>query len=380
MSSSSEPTLTPKALPSEAHEVIVVLETIHVPWEPVDLSPKTYEALVYHNTVADRDDVAARIKNASIVVCTICKLSAATLSQAPFLKCILTHAVGTDHIDLAFCRQQQRDGAGGSGSSIQVMNSRDCNSETVAEHALALYFATRRSLVPVHGALLTTAATAGAGAGEPNEWKASGSLNGRMRDGEGRPPRTCRGEVVGVIGHGAVGKHIVRLCTALGMRVLISDRKGPPSSSLQTTDTPPNARTPFPTLLTTASVLFLALPLTPTTHSLIAAPELARMDPHTVLINVSRGGIVDEPAVLRALRERRIFGYGTDVFATEPAGGAGDSCLLGEEGRGVNLVMTAHLAWLSETTVANQRGKVQANLRAWLEGRGGGDVVVMGNT
>lgn len=82
---SAEPTLTPKQLPSDTHEVIAVLETIHVPWEPVDLSPKTYEALVYFQTKADEDDVVARIKDASIVICTTCRLTGETLAMAPYL-------------------------------------------------------------------------------------------------------------------------------------------------------------------------------------------------------------------------------------------------------------------------------------------------------
>lgn len=81
----SEALLTPKNLPSDSHEVIVVLESIHVPWEPPDLSPRTYEALVYRNTSADTDDVAARIKNASVVICSVCRLTGETLSQAPYL-------------------------------------------------------------------------------------------------------------------------------------------------------------------------------------------------------------------------------------------------------------------------------------------------------
>lgn len=96
--------------------------------------------------------------------------------------------------------------------------------------------------------------------------------------------------------------------------------------------------------------------------------------------------------MLAALTARQVFGYGTDVFATEPAGDGEDSCLLGaarvqgeeEEGVGaegkerVNLVMTGHLAWFSETTIANQKRKVGENLRAWMEGKGEGDVVVRG--
>lgn len=97
--------------------------------------------------------------------------------------------------------------------------------------------------------------------------------------------------------------------------------------------------------------------------------------------------------MLAALKAGEVFGYGTDVFATEPAGDGEDSCLLGaaaaaggEDGEGegkrerVNLVMTGHLAWFSETTVANQVRKVGENLRAWMEGKGlEQDVIVRGS-
>lgn len=293
------------------------------------------------------------------------------------------------------------------------MNSTNCNSETVAEHAMALYFATRRSLVTIHNTMADFTP------GRPNEWKAKGSMNARMRDVTGAPPRTCREEVAGIVGFGAVGeffesgyllagccllllgrktlkfrfrvgKQIARLCTALGMKVLISSRKGATttdfssSTGVNGTSSSPG-RVPFTTLLSKCSVLFLALPLSPTTRSLISTPELALLHPSTTIINVSRGGIVDEAAMLAALTARTIFGYGTDVFATEPAGDEQDSCLLvaaaavlGEEESRVNLVMTGHLAWLSETTIANQKRKVGENLRAWMEGEVEGDVIVRG--
>lgn len=84
------------------------------------------------------------------------------------------------------------------------MNSTGCNSETVAEHALGLYFATRRSLVTIHNTLTDFSPAEQ----RPNEWKAKGSMNARMRDGTGAPPRTCREEVAGIVGYGAVGEFI----------------------------------------------------------------------------------------------------------------------------------------------------------------------------
>lgn len=100
--------------------------------------------------------------------------------------------------------------------------------------------------------------------------------------------------------------------------------------------------------------------------------------PHAVLINVSRGGIVDEAAILAALKARdHLFGYGTDVFAVEPAGSEQDSLLLGEEARCLNLVVTGHQAWVSETTLANQKKRVGQNLRRFVGGDDGMDDVIV---
>lgn len=194
-----------------------------------------------------------------------------------------------------------------------------------------------------------------------------------------------------MVGYGAVGKHIARLCRALGMKVVISQRKGAGSSSdaAPATTGPltnggqreeaaePVARAPFADVLAQATVLFLALPLTPQSAGLISAAELARVRPDAVVVNVSRGGIVDEEAVVGALRSRALFGYGTDVFAREPAGGGDDSPLLGEGARGLNLTLTGHLAWFSGTTMSNQVRRVKENLRAFLDGKIGPDGIVV---
>ena len=219
-----------------------------------------------------------------------------------------------------------------------------------------------------------------------------GSLNALMRDGTAAPPRTCSQETAGVIGYGAVGKHIAKLCRALGMKVVISQRKGSDTAPATTVPEPlanghegqgtaaeeqQPPRVPFTDVVTQATVLFLALPLTPQSAGLVSAPELERVRPDAVVINVSRGGIVDEAAVVDALRSRALFGYGTDVFAREPAGGGDDSPLLGEGARGLNLTLTGHLAWFSGTTMLNQVRRVKENLRAFLDGRVGADGIVV---
>jgi glycerate dehydrogenase len=77
---------------------------------------------------------------------------------------------------------------------------------------------------------------------------------------------------------------------------------------------------------------------------------------------------VNEPALVAALAKREVFGYGTDVFETEPAGSGEDSALLGEEVRGLNVVMTPHIAWSADSTNLNIVRLVQENIRHWVNG------------
>lgn len=204
-----------------------------------------------------------------------------------------------------------------------------------------------------------------------------------MRDGAGAPPRTCTQETAGVVGYGAVGKHVARLCRALGMKVIISQRKSDvdappvPITNGHQAQVAADEHLPFTDVLRQATVVFLALPLSPQTAGLLSGAELATMRPDAVVVNVSRGGIVDEAAVVAALRSRQFLGYGTDVFAREPAGGAADSALLGDGARGLNLTLTGHLAWFSATTMSNQVRRVKENLRAYLDGEEEWDSVVV---
>jgi lactate dehydrogenase-like 2-hydroxyacid dehydrogenase len=224
----------------------------------------------------------------------------------------------------------------------------------------------------------------------PNAWKQKGTLLPKVKDVNLKSPNTCTQEIVGMIGYGIIGKfhsqlnsstwaqlltsqtkgkRIASLCRALGMKILISDRKHPqPSPNGVSARHSNEPRTPFAEVLRSATVLMLALPLTADTHNLISTTELAAMRPDAIIVNVSRGRIVDEQALVAALTRRDVFGYGTDVFETEPAGSAEDSVLLGEEARGLNVVLTPHLAWSSDTTRANVMRLVEENVRHWVEG------------
>jgi phosphoglycerate dehydrogenase-like enzyme len=130
-------------------------------------------------------------------------------------------------------------------------------------------------------------------------------------------PAILRGQTVGILGLGAVGKEIARLCKAFGMKVVGIRRSGGAAAPLPEVDHI-YLREQLPELLAESDFVVLALPLTKETGGMIGEKELRGMKPTACLINVARGAIVDEVALIRALEEKWIAGAGLDVFTREP--------------------------------------------------------------
>lgn len=156
------------------------------------------------------------------------------------------------------------------------------------------------------------------------------------------------------------------------MRVLIASRKTPATPALgdllPAQDTS-HGRVPFDDVLRQATVLIISLPRTPETLNLISIPELANMHPYSVIVNIARGGIVHEAAVVQALKEKRIAGYATDVYQVEPAGGPEDTPLLEEEAKHLNITMSPHLAWFSQRTIKNLGDILKETVESWANGK-----------
>ncbi|OTA93574.1 hypothetical protein M434DRAFT_395507 [Hypoxylon sp. CO27-5] len=317
------------------HLVIVALETFFVPVPKFDLpAPYTYELREYSRTRPDQ--VAERIGDADIIIMTVLPVPTDVLRPdvSPRLKMVSVVASGTDSVDLAACRDR----------GIVVANTPHCNAVSVAEHALALYFAARRSVALSH-----TMVQAG-------RWPQSGTLQKALDGPDAKPPRTCREETLGIVGYGGVGKVLEATAMGLGMKVLVAGRKG---------STAPEGRTAFDTLIRESSVIVLCLPRSPETLNLISEAELDAMNPYAVIVNVSRGGIVDEKALVAALKARKIAGYGTDVYEQEPAS-AENSPLIGPDIADLNVVTTPHVAWCASDTIANYNRATKENIEEWL--------------
>ncbi|KAI1133799.1 glycerate dehydrogenase [Nemania abortiva] len=317
---------------SQTHWVIVALETFFCPLPSFTLpAPHTCEFRNYERTRPDQ--IVERIRDADIVISTILPLTADILSveATPRLKMLSIIASGTDAVDLAACRAR----------GIVVGNTPHCNVTAVTEHVLALYFATRRSLMLTHALI------------RAGDW---GSQQSTMDGPDGKPPRTCSEELVGIIGYGAIGRHVESTVKLLGMKTVVAGHKGAPA---------PEGRVPFETVIRECSVLVVVLPRSPETMNLISEVEFNQMKPYSLLINVSRGGIVDEKALVSALREGKIAGASTDVYAQEPALPS-NSVLLGADTAGLNLVTTPHIAWYAEETFENYSRACRANVAEFV--------------
>lgn len=320
---------------------IVAIEAIHCPMPTFDI-PHTIA--VYDWT--HESQLGDRIKDATIIITTTIRITARELNPAvtPRLRLIVAMATGTDHIDKAAAQAR----------GIPVCNCPGSNIESVSEHAIGLYFATRRKLVSLSQAVTTVLPAPES----ETRWKVQGSLRSQLQMSDGKGPLSCRDETMGIVGFGALGKHIAQLARALGMTVLVAERKG---------EKPRENRTPFEDVLQKSTVLVVCLPRSPETLNLISTAELRSMPPQALLINVARGGIVDEAALVTALQEGWISGAATDVFENEPAGKA-DSPLLSSDVEGLNLVLTPHLAWYAERTLGNLQRGVKSIVEKWHAG------------
>ena len=172
----------------------------------------------------------------------------------------------------------------------------------------------------------------------------------------GRPVRQLRGSKWGIIGLGAIGREVARLASAFGCEVAYTSTSGVvrqeeyPHKSLEE-------------LLGWADVVSIHCPLTPTTKGLIGEKELQKMKPTSIIINVARGGIIDEEALAKALNNKVIAGAGLDVFSREPL----HSSPLYDLEDDYSLVAAPHTAWAADEARKVLIQRIAENIKEHLE-------------
>ena len=234
------------------------------------------------------------------------------LARAPKLRVVGRLGVGLDNIDAEACKAR----------AIQVIPASGANALAVAEYVICTV------MLLLRGQYLSSAAVAA------GEWP-------RSALGEGRE---TAGKTLGIVGFGGIGRLTARLAQGLGMKVIAADAMIPADSSVWR-DTGV-ARRSLDGLLVESDAVTLHVPLARETRHLIDAACIGRMKPGAVLVNSARGGVVDEAALVAALRAGRLGGAALDVFEHEPV--PGGSPLAGVP----NLVLTPHVAGVTRESNA----------------------------
>jgi (S)-sulfolactate dehydrogenase len=234
------------------------------------------------------------------------------LANAARLRVVGRLGVGLDNIDVEACKAR----------GIQVIPATGANAHAVAEYVICAV------MLLLRGQYLSSAAVAA------GEWP-RGAL------GEGRE---TAGKTLGIVGFGGIGRLTARLAQGLGMKVIAADAMIPADSPVWR-DTGV-ARRELDGLLAESDAVTLHVPLTGETRHLIDAARIGRMKPGAVLVNSARGGVVDEAALVAALRAGRLGGAALDVFEHEPV--PAGSPLAGVP----NLVLTPHVAGVTRESNA----------------------------
>jgi glycerate dehydrogenase len=282
-----------------------------------------HEYVAYDATT--EEEAVERLEGATIAIINKVPLRAGALARLPRLRLIAMAATGSDCVDKQYCREH----------GIVVSNIRGYADDSVPEHALALMFALRRNLMAYDRDV------------RAGRWRSAGQFC--FFD---HPIRDLAGATLGLVGLGAIGKALAARAEALGMRVLATTR----SATAMSVD--------LETLLRRSDVVSLHCPLTPGTHNLIGARELALMKRDAIFINTARGGLVDEAALADALCKGVIAGAGIDVLPEEPPRNGGPLLALDLP----NLIVTPHIAWASERAMQRLADQLIDNVEAFVDG------------
>lgn len=276
-----------------------------------------------------RAELLQHVRGVDGLLCLLTdKINGEVMDEAgPQLKVISNHAVGFDNIDV--------DAA--SARKIPIGNTPGVLTDATADFAFALMIAVARRIPEAERYV------------HDGRWKTWGPMLLLGVD--------IKGATLGLIGFGRIGKAVARRALGFDMRVIFYD----PSEENANPDLQAR-RVDFETLLKESDFISLHTPLTPDTRHLIDSEALSRMKPSAVLVNTSRGPVVDLDALYEALKERRIFAAGLDVTEPEPL--PPDSPLLTLD----NIIIAPHIASASITARDNMSWMAAMNLIAGLKG------------
>lgn len=281
-----------------------------------------------HERAPDQSALREAVGDADALLCVLTdRVDRALLDACPRLRVVSSVSVGLDHVEVALATER----------GVAVGYTPGVLAETTADLAFALMLAIARRVVEADRSL------------RAGEWSTA-----RHWDPVGWLGSDLHGATLGVVGLGAIGRAVAQRATGFGMRVLGWSRSGRQVAGVETTG--------LDELLERVDFLSVHVALAAETRNLIDARAFASMRPGAFLVNTARGGIVDEDALVAALKSGQLAGAALDVFAQEPL--PRDSALLAAP----NLVLTPHIGSASTATRVRMADLAVDNLLAALAG------------
>ena len=276
-----------------------------------------------------RDELIAKLQGkGGVQTSSSDRIDADLLDRCPTIKAICNTAVGYNNIDVDACTRH----------GVMVTNTPGVLTDSVADYSMGLIIATCRRMTEGEAYL------------RKGEWK--GTFLKQMLG------QDVHGATLGIFGFGRIGQTIARRARGFDMKILYHSRSRAAAAAENESGA---VHVGKEELLRTADVVLLILPFTPETQHYIGAKELALMKPSAVLVNMARGGIVDDAALIEALKKRTIWAAGLDVYENEPRFNAGFLEL-------ANVVLSPHIASASEPTRQAMAMTAAKNLAAAFSG------------
>jgi len=274
--------------------------------------------------------VAERIADADIVITNKAPIRSEQLTTAPNLKMISIAATGYDVIDVDACKS----------AGVTVSNVRGYAENTVPEHTFALILALRRGIIGYRQDVIN------------GEWEKADQFCFFTH-----PIKDLAGSRIGILGEGVIGQGVARIARSFGMEPVFAAHKG--VSGLGP------LYTPWQEVIETSDVITCHAPLMPATKNMISTPEFKAMKQKPLLINTSRGGLVDEAALVDALDRGLISGAGFDVLTKEPL--SSDNPIMKVIER-PNFILTPHVAWASQEAMTEVWRQTVEAVDAFVQG------------
>lgn len=292
--------------------------------------PANFDILYDAGLVDQRDTLLRALNDAdALIVRNRTQIDEELLSAAPKLKAIGRLGVGLDNIDLPACQTR----------NIPVFPATGANSNSVAEYVVGVIMALSRKAYQHPETLDQMLA---------GQWPRNSLIGGEIA-----------GKTLGLIGLGDIARQVAQKATALGMTILAHDPHLPANNEAWSLA----ERCELDNLLSRSECISLHIPLTETTEGLIDAKSIAKIKTGAIIVNTSRGGVIDDQALATALRDGKLAGAALDVFETEPMTAESGQIFKGLN----NLILTPHIAGITREGNERVSTVTVANIRAALQ-------------